>query len=91
MDERFERQRLLPEIGADGQRRIGSTDVVVSNTARVDVERAYLEAAGFRSVGLGDAVATPFVHASTFRHEAPRETGAAAWRALGVIRSTVVR
>jgi hypothetical protein len=53
VDERTLRQRLVAEIGEQGQARIARCDAF----ARSAIERRYLEFAGFRSIG--EAVLPP--------------------------------
>jgi len=86
------RQRRLAEVGEAGQARLLAAEWRVAGSEGAEVERAYLERAGFRSVRLDAAAAPlPFVHAGLFRHLASRSLAAGAWRALGAIRMQLER
>lgn len=84
-DDRFSRQRRLPEVGEIGQARLLAAELALPRGAGADVERAYLEGAGSRVVP-SPAAAAPFAHADAFRHPAARDVAAGAWRALRQIR-----
>ena len=87
MTARFVRQMLLPEIGIEGQARIGQATAAVSGASPAHaVARLYAEGAGFGSIAEGpidvDALAPPAIVASP----AAREVLAGARAALAAIR-----
>lgn len=86
-EDRYSRQRRLAEVGDVGQARIEATAFEVCGTDGADVERAYLERAGARSVSFApSAEPAAFPHEASFRFAAPRAVGAGAWRALAQLR-----
>jgi hypothetical protein len=85
---RMSRQSRLPEVGERGQALLAATEVAVSRTDGVEVERAYLLGAGCQVVDSPEP--TPaFAHSDLFRFGASREVGAGAWRALRQIRGVL--
>lgn len=87
-EDRYSRQRKLPEVGAEGQRRIEGLSARVASGPGGLVELAYLERAGVGQVeisvprpGAPQASAPPFPHANIFRCAAARDIAAGAWRA----------
>ncbi|MBL9024916.1 MAG: hypothetical protein JNL21_22150 [Myxococcales bacterium] len=84
--ERFLRQILLPEIGEDGQRAIGSaTAPVLGPTLAHEVARLYAERAGFAELALGPAALDAGAPAAWIETEAAREVLAGARAALRAI------
>lgn len=77
LGDRHARQKLLPEIGVEGQARIDSARFAVDPSApreAREVALLYAQAAGF-DVSAGDAASprpvadrAPFAHGSFFRH-----------------------
>jgi hypothetical protein len=86
-EDRFSRQRRLPEVGADGQRRLGSRVLSLAPHADVDVERDYLERSGVAGTRIdGQATELPFPFAEHFEFQAPLSVARGAWYALHRIR-----
>jgi hypothetical protein len=85
-DARTLRQRLVAEIGEQGQARIASA----SASASSEIEARYLAFAGFREVRAADAPsrATTFAHPAFAQSDpAVRELGTSAARALVQIKT----
>jgi hypothetical protein len=87
MTARFVRQMLLPEIGIEGQARIGQATAAVSGASPAHaVARLYAEAAGFGAIAAGlidvDALAPLEIVSSP----AAREVLAGSRAALAAIR-----
>jgi hypothetical protein len=92
MEDRFARQRRLPEIGERGQALIGAECFRVAAGREASMERDYLARAGAGMVAVNAELSPePFAHAACFRHEAPRRHAAAAWRAFRQIMRLVAR
>ena len=92
MEDRFTRQRRLPEIGDRGQARIAAECFRVAAGEEAWMERDYLARAGAGVVAINAELSpAPFVHARHFRHEATRRHASAAWRALRQIMRLVQR
>ena len=85
-EDRYTRQRRLPEVGEAGQARLGQAEAVVRGNQGADVEQSYLERAGVTVRREPEAAPLPFLHAAAFRFEASRGVAAGAWRALVAIR-----
>lgn len=85
-EDRYTRQRRLPEVGEAGQARLGEAEVVVRGTQGADVEQSYLERAGVRVHHDPKAAPLPFAHAAAFCFDASRGVAAGAWRALVAVR-----
>ncbi len=84
------RQRLLPEVGDAGQRRIEVTDFEVRGRDGAIIEGEYLHRAGaVRLTILPGNEPEPFAHERFFRFTASRRIGAGAWRALAKLRRTL--
>jgi hypothetical protein len=81
----YERQVRLPEVGIEGQARLGQARVVVAARGGGVHAITYLARAGVGSAALDARLPGAFPHASHFRHAAPRELGCGAWRALDAI------
>lgn len=89
-EDRFSRQRRLPEVGADGQRRLGSRVLSLAPHADVDVERDYLERAGVAGTRIhGQTPELPFPFAQHFEFAAPLSMARGAWYALHRIRQVL--
>jgi hypothetical protein len=85
-DDRYSRQRRLPQVGDAGQARLGQAALSVAAGPAALYELTYLLRAGVGVVAVeGWRVAEPFVHHAHFRHRAARLLGAGSWRALGKI------
>lgn len=86
-DDRFCRQRRLPEVGDAGQHRIAAAHFEVRGGDGAILESEYLLRAGAERVTiLPRAEADRFVHEGFFRFAASRRVGAGAWRALDKLR-----
>ncbi len=90
MTARFVRQMLLPEIGIEGQARIGQGTAKVAGASPAHaVARLYAEGAGFGAITAGpidvDALAPPAIVSSP----AAREVLAGSRAALAAIRRAV--
>jgi hypothetical protein len=89
-DDRFCRQRRLPEVGDQGQVRIASAELVVRGDDGAILESEYLHRAGAEKVTiLPRSEPTPFAHEAHFRFAASRRVAAGAWRALDKLRKTL--
>jgi hypothetical protein len=89
-DDRFARQRQLPEIGECGQSLIAQADFEVRGSDGAIIESEYLHRAGAERVTLlPGAEPVPFEHERWFRYFASRRIGAGAWRALDKLRQTL--
>lgn len=88
--DRYDRQRRLAEVGADGQERIERASAEVCGRDGATVELAYLCRAGLSEVTMVPRkVPRRFVHADWFRFGQPRAVGAGAWRALEIIKKAL--
>ena len=84
------RQIRLREIGAEGQARIAAASAEVRGRDGSLTELVYLHRAGVERARLvPEKEPIPFPHAGLFQHEASRQLGAGAWRALARIRTLV--
>jgi len=89
-EDRFSRQRRLSEVGADGQRRLGSRVLSLAPHADVDLERDYLERAGVAGTRVdGQAPQLTFPFAQHFEFAAPLSVARGAWHALHRIRQAL--
>ncbi|HVJ21127.1 MAG TPA: hypothetical protein VM686_37205 [Polyangiaceae bacterium] len=83
MDDRYTRQRRLPEVGDAGQARLERAALAVAAGPDALTELAYLERAGAREILISRWQAPEvFTHAAHFRHAPSRKLGAGSWRAL---------
>ena len=95
---RYARQRMLPEIGDDGQRRIFESSAAVDGSAPSNgrapegtallahrVARRYAERAGFLRIVPGAIQPAPVL----VRHDGPRAVLAGALAALAAMRASV--
>jgi hypothetical protein len=96
-EDRFSRQRRLPEVGPEGQRTLGESRVSLAPHPDVDIERDYLERAGVTLIGFEGPSSTPqladaepcapaFPWAEAFEFAAARSVACGAWCALARIR-----
>jgi hypothetical protein len=89
-EDRFSRQRRLPEVGADGQRRLASRVVPVAPHPDVELERDYLQRAGLAGTRLdSETRALPFPFAAHFEFAAALSVARGAWCALARIREAL--
>ncbi len=86
MGDRYARQRLLAEVGDDGQARIEAARLGVAASPEAWTEATYLARAGVHEIAPASGPPLPFAHATVFRHEGPRRDAAGAWRALRQLR-----
>ena len=87
-EDRYTRQRRLPEVGPQGQERLCSTRLRVGQHPDVDLEVEYLARAGVVAVVAEEPVAAPsFPFASWFENEASLGLARGAWCALSRIRA----
>jgi hypothetical protein len=89
-EDRFSRQRRLPEVGADGQRRLGSRVESLAPHADVELERDYLQRAGVAGTRIeSEAPRLSFPFAEHFEFAAPLSVATGAWCALERIREAL--
>jgi hypothetical protein len=87
MDDLYDRQLRLPEVGEAGQARIRDARIEVSGNDGAILEAEYLCRAGVEVLTLTPRrEPKPFRHESAFRFPASRRVGAGAWRALDELR-----
>lgn len=91
-EDRYTRQRQLPEVGEAGQRRIEAIVVELpANSSDAQVARVYLERAGVRQLQRATRADTkPFPHARYFRHEVAARVGRGTHFALTCIRQQLL-
>ena len=86
-EDRYSRQRRLPEVGPSGQERLCAAELVVAEHPDVDLELDYLQRAGVARVTVDAAAAAlTFPWADCFEHEATLGVARGAWCALARIR-----
>ena len=91
IDERYDRQVRLAEIGRQGQARIAAHDAQLARGPGAGVALAYLVRAGVGSVTVSRPhAAAAFPHESAFQFSGPRAVAAGAHAALGEIRKAVL-
>lgn len=101
-EDRFTRQRQLPEVGLAGQERIAQLDVRLASDPSAEIEALYLWRAGVAAVviepsGTDDAAppraAAPVTvvcpHAGEFQYAAARRFGVGVHRALTRLRQAL--
>jgi len=89
-EDRYARQRRLPEVGDAGQQRIFDAVLEVRGSDGALIEAEYLMRAGVERLSLTPrAEPEPFAHAGAFEHAAPARIAAGAWRALGQLRRVI--
>lgn len=92
IDERYDRQLRLAEIGPDGQSRIEAHGARVLAGPSAGVALAYLARAGVGSVSIERAGAEqPFAHAGSFHFSGPLAVAAGAHRALAELERALER
>ena len=89
-EDRYTRQRRLPEIGARGQERLLASRVKLDTAPGSDIEAEYLRRAGVQVVG-EQASAVEFPLRAEFGHDASRSVAEGAWSALRKIREALAR
>ncbi len=90
-EDRYTRQRQLPEVGETGQQRIEALAVELPPGSRAQVARVYLERAGVRELRhAANASDTPFRHAQYFRHEVAARVGGGTHFALTCLRRALL-
>lgn len=90
--DRYSRQRMLPEVGKRGQERIEALRVVVRGGPEAAIEFAYLRGAGVGELELqttNDAPPEAWPHAALFTRPGPRAVGLGAWAALRRLREAL--
>jgi hypothetical protein len=86
-EDRFSRQRRLPEVGPSGQETLGAAELRIADHADVELELDYLARAGVARVTLDPAGAPlTFPWASWFEHDAALGVARGAWCALARIK-----
>lgn len=90
-EDRYTRQRRLPEVGPDGQRRLAAACLFVAPHDGLDLQLEYLERAGIGQLRV-DPQATPpsFPWAEFFEFAAPLSVARGAWCALSDIRRVLL-
>ncbi len=86
-EDRYTRQRQLPEVGPAGQERIFALRVQVSGDPAGSVARQYLLRAGVSQVTVSEAPPGHFAHARFFRYQVAREFADGSHRALDALRT----
>jgi hypothetical protein len=82
-EDRFSRQRRLPEVGPSGQETLQAAELRIADHADVALELDYLARAGVTRVALDPAgVPLTFPWASWFEHPAALGVARGAWCAL---------
>lgn len=90
VDDRYDRQCRLAEVGPAGQKRIECATAEVRGRDGATVELAYLCRAGLAEIAMVPGKQPePFEHANWFRFESCRKVGAGAWRALSTIKKVL--
>jgi hypothetical protein len=90
MSERFVRQVLLPEIGIEGQARIGqATAAVGGDSPAHQIATLYAEGAGFGAVAAGPIDSDALAPQTIVSSPAAREVLAGSRAALAAIRRAV--
>jgi hypothetical protein len=87
-EDRYTRQRRLPEVGPSGQDRLSQAQVCVAPHPDVELELDYLARAGAGGVTVDPAApALAFPWSAWFEHDAARGVARGAWCALARIKS----
>jgi len=87
-EDRYSRQRRLPEVGPEGQARLSQARFEVAPHPDVDLELDYLGRAGVAAAVLApDAVPLVFPWSGCFEHAAALGVARGAWCALARLRS----
>jgi len=86
-EDRYSRQRRLPEVGTAGQRRLEQGSLVLAAHPGADLERDYLVRAGVGGVSVDHASgAAAFPWADEFEVDVCRDIARGAWSALAHLR-----
>src|SRR5262249_15855206 len=87
-EDRFSRQRRLPEVGPSGQERLCASELDVAEHADLELELAYLTRAGVAGVAVRPAAPSlEFPWAAWFEHGAALGVARGAWCALTRIKA----
>src|SRR5688572_26249912 len=87
-EDRYSRQRRLPEVGSSGQERLCATELLIAEHPDVELELDYLARAGLRRATVEPAgVVLAFPWAEWFEHDAALGVARGAWCALSRIKS----
>jgi hypothetical protein len=87
-EDRYTRQRRLPEVGPSGQERLCAAQIVIPKHPDVELELDYLARAGVAHVVVDDSVDAPvFPFADWFEHGAALGVARGAWCALRRIKA----
>ncbi|HEX2732385.1 MAG TPA: hypothetical protein VHM70_12295 [Polyangiaceae bacterium] len=84
-EDRYTRQRQLPEIGLQGHERIRAHRAVVGSDAASPSAKLYLQRAGVALFDCGDSAEQHSEIARIFEFEAARRFGLGCWRALSEV------
>ena len=89
-EDRYTRQRRLPEVGPKGQERLSLAELSVAEHPDVALELDYLARAGAEQAQIDPAApALSFPWASWFEHEAALGVARGAWCALSRIKGAL--
>ncbi|MCA9626413.1 MAG: hypothetical protein KC766_02050 [Myxococcales bacterium] len=88
--DRYCRQRKLPEVGKLGQERIEARRAVVRGGPEALIELAYLERAGVARLELRSGPPRAWPHGAQFSHEGPSRVALGAWGALRQIQQALI-
>ncbi len=88
-EDRYTRQRQLPEIGAEGQRRIAESVASLDSSAAAQIAREYLSRAGVQRFSNVDSQGSDFAHAEHFCFSEARDFGRGTALALQHLRVAV--
>ena len=87
-EDRYTRQRRLPEVGPSGQERLCVAQLVIPKHPDVQLELDYLARAGMAGVAVSDAIEAPvFPFVGWFEHAAALGVARGAWFALTRIKA----
>ncbi len=93
MNQRYDRQRRLPEVGAEGQRRIEQAVVSLPEGDGMEYAVSYLSRAGVGQIRVGGpesaGVGGSFPHGRFFSQPVALELAHGAWQAVVAIRATL--
>lgn len=82
-EDRYTRQRRLPEVGPSGQERLCAAQLAIPRHPDVELELDYLARAGVSNVVVDDSIDAPaFPFADWFEHGAALGVARGAWCAL---------
>lgn len=89
-EDRYTRQRRLPEVGASGQTRLFRARARIVGGRGALVEAAYLERCGVGAARIDPYAPAPhFRHADAFTFATSRDVAAGSWRALRTVREAL--